>query len=101
MADSVWFLFVVIVVIVYLVLKVVVKKQAIATKLALYIFIFIMLTVGYVYTSSDMEVKSVKDVFDFGGVYFSWVGSTFHNVKSITANVVQKDWSTDNSTTIG
>ena len=74
------------------------KKQAIATKLALYLFIFLMITVGYVYMSYDVELKSVKDVFNFGGVYFSWLGSIFHNFRSITGDVTQKDWSIKNVT---
>jgi len=95
---SIWFLFLVIIAIVFVVLKVVMKKQAIATKLALVLFVFLMVTVGYVYTTSDVEVKTVKDVFNFGGVYFSWIGSVFQNMKSLTANVIEKDWGADNST---
>ena len=74
------------------------KKQAIATKLAFFIFITLMLTVGYVYTVSDTEIKTTKELFNFGGVYFTWVSSAFQNVKSLTANVVEQDWSVDNST---
>ena len=77
------------------------KKQAIATKLAFFLFVFIILTVGYVYMSYNTEIKSVKDVFDFGGVYFSWIGSSFHNFKSVTGEVTQKDWSINNVTKTG
>ena len=97
MAKSVWFLFIIIILIVFLVLKVVMKKQAIATKLAFFIFIALMLTVGYVYTVSDIEVKSVKDAFNFGGVYFSWLSSVFGNVKSITSNAIEQNWDVINS----
>ena len=101
MVESIWRMFLVIILIVYLVLKVVLKKQAVATRLALYLFVMVMLTVGYVYMSSDSEIKTVKDVFNFGGVYFSWVGSVFHNFKSLTANAVQEDWSINNATRTG
>lgn len=101
MVESIWLMFIVIILIVYLVLKVVLKKQAVATRLALYLFVIIMLTVGYVYMSSDSEIKTVKDVFNFGGVYFSWIGSVFHNFRSLTANAVQEDWSINNATKTG
>ncbi|MEK6741577.1 MAG: hypothetical protein AABX68_00100 [Nanoarchaeota archaeon] len=101
MVESIWLMFIVIILIVYLVLKVVLKKQAVATRLALYLFVIIMLTVGYVYMSSDSEIKTVKDVFNFGGVYFSWIGSVFHNFRSLTANAVQEDWSINNATRTG
>ena len=101
MVESIWFMFVVIILIVYVVLKVVLKKQAVATRLALYLFVMVMLTVGYVYMSSDSEIKTVKDVFNFGGVYFSWIGSVFHNFRSLTANAVQEDWSINNATRTG
>lgn len=98
MAESIWFLFIIIILIVFIVIKVVIKKQAIATKLALILFVGLMLTVGYVYTVSDMEIKSVNDVFSFSGVYFSWISSVFQNVKSLTGNAIDQDWSTKNST---
>ncbi len=101
MVESIWFLYSVIILIMFLLIQVVMKKQAIATKLALFLFVFIILTVGHVYMSSGIEVKSVKGVFDFGGAYFSWMGSFFHNVKSVTGDVTQKDWSVNNSTTGG
>jgi hypothetical protein len=101
MVASIWFMFVVIILIVYFVLKIVLKKQAIATRLALYLFVIVMMTVGYVYMSYDVELKSVKDVFNFGGVYFSWAGSIFHNFKSLTTNAVQEDWSINNVTKSG
>ncbi|MEK6912906.1 MAG: hypothetical protein AABX26_03040 [Nanoarchaeota archaeon] len=101
MVESIWLMFIVIILIVYLVLKVVLKKQAVATRLALYLFVMVMLTVGYVYMSSDSEIKTVKDVFNFGGVYFSWIGSVFHNFRSLTANAVQEDWSINNATRTG
>ena len=74
------------------------KKQAIATKLALFIFIALMLTVGYVYTVSGMEIKTVNDAFNFGGVYFSWIYSVFGNVKSITSSAIEQNWDVNNST---
>src|SRR3989344_4391846 len=95
---GVWFLFIIIILIVFLVLKVVMKKQAIATKLGFFLFIFLMLTVGYVYSVSDLEIKTVEDVFNFGGVYFSWLSSLFGNVKSITSNAIEQNWDVNNST---
>ena len=101
MAGSIWFLYAVIILIVFLVLKLVMKKQAIVTKFAFFIFITLILTVGYVYTVTDMEIKSTEDVLSFTGVYFSWVSSAFGNVKSITANAIEQDWSVKNDTGTG
>ena len=101
MVESIWLLYGIIILIMFLLIKVVMKKQAIATKLALFLFILIILTVGYVYMSYDQEINSVNDLFDFGGVYFSWLGSSFHNFKSITGDVTQKDWSINNVTKNG
>ena len=100
MGAGIWFTFIIIILIVFLVLKVVMKKQAIATKLAFFIFIFLMLTVGYVYTTSDIKIRSVEDVFDFTGVYFSWLFSMFDNMKALTANVIAQDWGVNNSTKV-
>lgn len=74
------------------------KKQAIATKMALILSIFLVLSLGYVYLSSDSNIKGVGDAFDFVGVYFSWMGSFFENLRTITAQVIKLDWSANNST---
>jgi len=97
--NSVWFLLIMMVVAMILVVTLVQKKQAIATKLALIIGIFLVLTVGFVYISSDAKIHGVGDVFNFIKTYFSWLGSAFHNLRTVTANVVNLDWAANNDTT--
>lgn len=101
MAGSIWFTIVIIVLVVIVVLKLVMKKQAIATRLAFFLFLFFIMTFGYVYVQSDVKINSVGTFFDFGGTYFSWLFSSFNNLKTITANVINQDWSVSNSTTRG
>ena len=92
MALNVWLLISIIVLIVIFVLKVVNKKQAIAVKLTLFLFVLLMVSLGYVYTTSDIQIKTAEDVFDFSSLYFSWVLSFFQEMKSITAHVINRYW---------
>jgi len=68
------------------------KKQAIATQFALIVAIFLVASVGYVYVASDSQINGLKGFFDFMGVYFSWIGTFFENVRTITANAIKLNW---------
>ena len=92
MFSSIVFLFLLIIVIVTIVLKVANKKQNVAIKITLFLFIFLMLTILYVYTVTDSQIGNSKDFFDFVKVYFVWLGNLFENVKTVTAQVINMDW---------
>ena len=95
MANIIWIVLSMIVLSMIVVVFLVQKKQAIATKLALVLSIFLVISIGYVYVSSDAKVGNVGEFFDFVGVYFSWLGSTFNNVLTITTQAINTDWGPD------
>ena len=44
------------------------------------------------------DFKTGKGIIDATKIYYSWLVSVFLNVKTLTANAVNLDWSPDNST---
>lgn len=45
----------------------------------------------------EINYGSVEGILQAGKIYFSWVGSIFGNVKSITGSAVKMDWTSTNS----
>jgi len=41
----------------------------------------------------DIDFKTVPGMLEASKLYFSWLGSAFGNMKSITTNAVKMDWS--------
>lgn len=40
----------------------------------------------------DLNLKTMDGIKDAGKLYFSWLGSVFTNVKTITTNAIHMDW---------
>ena len=40
----------------------------------------------------DVDIKTVPGIIEASKLYFSWLGSAFGNMKSITTNAVKMDW---------
>jgi CDP-diglyceride synthetase len=57
------------------------------------LILFLYITVTLVIKQNNLEVNSVQGVIDTTRVYFSWLGSVFGNLKDITSNVINMDWS--------
>jgi hypothetical protein len=53
-----------------------------------------------VFKDSGVDYKSVDGLINAGGLYFSWLGSIFGNVRTITTNAIKMNWET-NSTSGG
>lgn len=64
--------------------------------MALIIFTYVSFSVTI--KSHDVDLKTASGWITAGKLYFSWLGSVFHNTKVLTAQAVKLDWSADNST---
>ncbi len=54
--------------------------------------LFSFLSFGVVFGEKDISIKNVSDLGNVAKLYFSWLGSIFGNMKSITANAVKMNW---------
>lgn len=45
----------------------------------------------------DLNLKSAEGLKEAGGLYLSWLGHAFNNMKAITSNAINMDWAGTNS----
>lgn len=62
--------------------------------IALILFTYVSFSVTL--KSHDIDYKSVSGITEAGKLYFSWLGSMFGNMRSITTNAIKMDWSSTN-----
>ncbi|MBI2045506.1 hypothetical protein HYT23_05595 [Candidatus Pacearchaeota archaeon] len=71
---------------------------------AMFLIILILFTVisfSVVTKNRGVDLKTAPGVLQAGKLYFSWLGSLFGNVKSITGYATDLDWKSSNSTNGG
>jgi len=70
--------------------------------------IFLILLIIFTYVSftailkgKDINLKTASGWGEATKLWFSWLGSIFKNLKTITVNAINMDWKSVNSTEIG
>ena len=56
------------------------------------LILFSYLSFMVVFKDQELDVQSIDGIRDAVGLYFSWLGTVFGNLKSITSNAVDMDW---------
>ena len=64
--------------------------------IALILFLYIGST--FAFKGRDIDFKTVSGITSATKIYFSWLGSIFGNVKSITTSAIKMDWQSNNTT---
>ncbi len=59
--------------------------------------LFSFLSFGVVFGGKDISINDVSDLGNVAKLYFSWLGSVFSNVKSVTTNAIGMDWQGNNT----
>lgn len=70
---------------------------------AILLIVLIILTyVSFLVTlkGKNIDFGSVDGIRTAGKLYFSWLGSVFSNIKTITTNAIKMDWKPDQNVTI-
>ena len=69
--------------------------------------VFLIVLILFTYFSFTIAIKgknvdltSASGMTKATGLYFSWLGHLFGNLKTVTANAIKMDWSNSNKTTI-
>ena len=63
------------------------------------LILFLYTSVFSVFNGKDINLSMVSGIVDAGKVYFSWIGSIFGDLKTITSNVLNLNWSQNFTTT--
>ncbi len=69
--------------------------------------IFLIMLVIFTYVSflvtikgNDIDFKSIEGLRTAGTLYFSWLGSVFGNLKTITTHAIKMDWKPEDNVTL-
>jgi glucan phosphoethanolaminetransferase (alkaline phosphatase superfamily) len=61
------------------------------------LIVFFYFSVTNVFHGKTIDYKSVKGVTEASQLYFSWLGGFYGNLKTITMNTINMDWSGNNT----
>ncbi len=56
------------------------------------LILFSYLSFTFVFKDQELDLKSINGIRDASTLYFSWLGTIFSNLKSITSNAIDMDW---------
>jgi len=62
------------------------------------IILFSYFSFVYSIKGKDIDFKTIEGIKTAGQLYFSWLGNSFSNFKTITANAIHLDWKAENTT---
>lgn len=74
-------------------------KQKYTIIFALAVILLIYFSFMHVANSAKIEVNSMAGFQKAVGLYFSWLGTTFSNLKSLTGHAVDMNWNINQNTT--
>ena len=80
---------------IWMVIEVKRLKHKIFAILLIIIIIFSYASFAIVVQDNKMDFTSVSGITEATKIYFSWIGSIFKNLKTITTNVFKLDWTAD------
>ncbi len=57
-----------------------------------FLLIFLVLSIGYVYSANELDLKSSKGIINAGKIYFVWLTQVVSNIIKISGYVIGQDW---------
>lgn len=85
---------------IFLVMKFKETRHKMGFVILFVLLLFFGLSIWKLYSSNNLDLTSYDGLIDAGRVYFSWLGSVFHNAVKISSYTTKLDWSinsTENS----
>lgn len=61
--------------------------------------LFLFFSVTLVFKGKNIDYKTVPGLISAGGVYVSWLGTAFNNIKIMTSDAIHMNWG-GNSTSV-
>jgi len=68
-------------------------KHKVFAIILIALILFSYISASLIFRGQDINFKTVPGLIKATKIYFSWIGSVFLNIKSITTNAVKMDWS--------
>ena len=72
-------------------------KHRVSWIITVALILFIYVTIAYSTSGEEIDWRTIEGMRTGTKTYLSWLAGTLDNVKEITANAINLDWSKDNS----
>ncbi|MGD9276678.1 MAG: hypothetical protein PVJ67_05885 [Candidatus Pacearchaeota archaeon] len=72
-------------------------KHKVFAILLIALILFSYVSSAYVFRGHDIQWNTIPGVLEGTKLYFSWLGSVFFNLKSITSYTINMNWEGNNS----
>ncbi len=92
-----WIILLVLVGVLFFIQKVNHLKHRFSLTAIIILVIFTYVTFSYAISGENLDLKSAEGIGRGMKIYFSWLAGSADNVKSITANAINMDWTKNNS----
>lgn len=56
------------------------------------LILFSYLSMALIFRGQEIDIKTVSGMITAGRIYFSWLGSVFTNLKTVTSRAIDMDW---------
>jgi len=87
-----WWVILIAVIVITILLKFKELRHKIGFLTVVALVLFLVLSFATLYSAHDLDLTSFQGLLKAGELYVSWLGQAFHNVKGISAYVVNQDW---------
>lgn len=77
---------------IWMVVEVKKMKHRIFAIILIAAILFIYFSFNAATSGKQIDFKTIDGIKNVGQIYFSWLGSFFANIKTVTANVIHLNW---------
>ena len=78
-------------------LKGAVARPRLCRSFLIVLILFFYVSAYYVFKDREVDLKSYSGIKEASGIYFTYLGGVFGNMKSITTNAIKMNWGGSNS----
>ncbi len=59
--------------------------------------LFLYISITFTLKGQDIDFQTTEGIIKATKIYFAWLGSAFNNIKTITTNAINMDWTAKNA----
>ncbi len=97
MVSLTWIIIGVIIAAIWIIIEMKRMKHKLFAIFLIGLILFVYITAVFVFKDRNIDFGTFEGIKEASSLYFSWLGSTFGNLKIITGNVIKMNWAGNNS----
>jgi len=89
------FIIVILVIAIWIIIEAKRLKHKIFAVFLIALIIFSYVSASLIFKGQDIDFKTIPGIVLAGKIYFSWLGSIFTNIKTVTSRAIEMNWGSD------